>query len=78
MCGQMSGNPLYTQLLIGLGLRSLSVTPSAVPQIKRICRLIDVPQCEAIAARVLTLENARDIKNYLREELKKIAPELEA
>ncbi len=76
MCGQMSGNPLYTQLLIGLGLRSLSVTPSAIPEIKRLCRAVNVPQCEAIAQHVLTLENARDIKNYLREELKKIAPEL--
>ena len=32
MCGQMCGNPLYTMLLLGLGLRSLSVTPAAVPE----------------------------------------------
>ena len=28
MCGQMSGNPTYTMLLLGLGLRHFSVTPS--------------------------------------------------
>ena len=27
MCGQMSGNPLYTMLLLGMGLRRFSVTP---------------------------------------------------
>ncbi len=31
MCGQMSGSPLHTQLLIGLGLRQFSVTPGAIP-----------------------------------------------
>ena len=38
MCGQMSGNPLYTMLLLGMGLRSFSVTPAAIPEIKRVCR----------------------------------------
>ena len=31
----------------------------------------DHPECEEVAERVMTMENARDIKNYLREELKK-------
>jgi len=36
LCGQMSGSPLYAMLLLGLGLRQLSVTPSAIPEIKKI------------------------------------------
>ena len=28
MCGQMSGNPIYTMLLLGMGLRHFSVSPS--------------------------------------------------
>ena len=31
MCGQMSGNPIYSMLLLGMGLRQFSVTPSALP-----------------------------------------------
>ncbi len=31
MCGQMSGNPLYTMLLLGMGLRRFSVSPAAIP-----------------------------------------------
>ncbi len=75
VCGQMSGNTLYTQLLLGLGLRRFSVTPSAIPEIKRVCRSVSIDQCVSVAERVMTLENARDIKNYLREELKKVLPE---
>ena len=74
MCGQMSGNPLYTMLLLGLGLRSLSVTPSAVPEIKRVCRSVSIEQCERVASHAKSLENARDVKNYLKEELSKVFP----
>ncbi|QDT01407.1 phosphoenolpyruvate--protein phosphotransferase [Adhaeretor mobilis] len=76
MCGQMCGNPMYTMLLLGLGLRSMSVTPAAVPEIKRVCRSVSIAQCEAIAQHVMTLENARDIKTYLRDELSGVFPEL--
>lgn len=71
MCGQMSGSPLYTMLLLGMGLRRLSVTPGAIPEIKNICRQVTLAECEAVAARVMTMENARDVKSYLKEELKK-------
>lgn len=76
MCGQMCGNPMYTMLLLGLGLRSMSVTPAAVPEIKRICRSVSIAQCEEVAANVMSLDNARDIKTFLRDELSRVFPEL--
>jgi phosphotransferase system enzyme I (PtsI) len=75
LCGQMSGNPIYTMLLLGLGLRSFSVTPSAIPEIKNVCRKVTIEQCRAVAARAMSMENARDIKSYLKEELKKRVPQ---
>jgi phosphotransferase system enzyme I (PtsI) len=76
MCGQMCGNPLYTMLLLGIGLRSLSVTPAAIPEIKQVCRRVKLPACERVAKRALELESARDVKTYLKEELSKVLPEL--
>ena len=76
LCGQMSGNSLYTMLLLGLGLRQFSVPPSAIPEIKKVCRSVKIAQCEAVASHVLTLENARDIKSFLKEEFKKVLPEM--
>lgn len=75
VCGQMSGNPTYTMLLLGLGLRQLSVPPSSIPEIKKVCRSVTVPHCEAVAARVSQMEHAREIKHYLKEELRKVLPE---
>jgi phosphotransferase system enzyme I (PtsI) len=76
MCGQMCGNPLYTMLLLGLGLRSMSITPAALPEIKQVCRRVDIPNCERVAKRALELEGAPHIKTFLKEELAKVLPEV--
>ncbi len=75
LCGQMGGSPVYTMLLIGMGLRSLSVTPSAIPEIKRICRAVTVDQCRELAGRVREMDNAWEIKRLLREHLRKLSPD---
>ena len=75
MCGQMSSSPTYTMLLLGLGLRQLSATPSAIPELKKLCRSVTIPQCEAVAGRAMSMENAQNIKSYLKEELKRVLPE---
>jgi phosphotransferase system enzyme I (PtsI) len=76
LCGQMSANSTYTMLLLGLGLRQLSVAASAVPEIKRVCRSVSIDQCREVADRALALENARDVTSYLRQELQKVLPDL--
>lgn len=75
VCGQMSSNPFYTMLLIGLGLRRMSATPSAIPEVKKVCRSVTVQQCEQLAQRVMSLDSARDVTTCVREELKKVVPE---
>jgi phosphoenolpyruvate-protein phosphotransferase (PTS system enzyme I) len=72
LCGQMSGSPIYTMLLLGLGLRTLSVAPNNIPELKQLVRHLAIPQCEAVAQKALSLEHARDIKNYLKEELNRV------
>lgn len=76
LCGQMSSSTRYTMLLLGLGLRGLSVPPSAIPEIKSLCRQVTIEQCEQVARRALTMDHAREIEAFLREELRKAVPEL--
>jgi phosphotransferase system enzyme I (PtsI) len=75
VCGQMSAFPHYIMLLLGLGLRSLSVPPGSVPQIKQICRSVTLAQCAAVAQRALGMDSAREVDTYLRDELRRAAPE---
>jgi phosphoenolpyruvate-protein phosphotransferase (PTS system enzyme I) len=76
LCGQMSGSTTYTMLLLGMGLRQFSVTPSALPEIKSIIRRVTIDQCQAIARHVMSLESATSIKRYLKEQLKQAIPDL--
>jgi phosphotransferase system enzyme I (PtsI) len=75
VCGQMSSDPKFIPLLIGMGIRRLSVTPHSIPELKEVIRTMDVRQGEQIADHALSLELARDVENYLRGELKKICPD---
>ena len=36
VCGEMAGEKMYTKLLLGLGLRSFSMHPQVIPEIKNI------------------------------------------
>jgi phosphotransferase system enzyme I (PtsI) len=76
LCGQMSGMGMYTQLLLGLGLREFSVAPSSIPEIKKIIRSVNLVECEAVARQALQLENALEVTGYLTEQLKSRVPEL--
>ena len=76
MCGQMSGSTTYTMLLLGLGIRSLSVTPSAIPEVKKLCRSVSIEQCEALMHRTMQLDDARNVNQLLKSELHRAAPEL--
>ena len=76
VCGQMSSDPKFVPLLIGMGLRQLSTTPYAIPEVKEVIRNISIAQAEEIAAHVSKLELARDVENYLLGELHRISPDL--
>ncbi len=44
MCGEMAGDPRYTRLLLGLGLREFSMQPGALLEVKKVVRDSDLPQ----------------------------------
>jgi len=76
VCGEMSGEPVYTILLLGLGLRQLSVTPHNIPEIKKIIRSVSIPEATQVAQEALRMETARDVNNFLREQTRRILPEV--
>ncbi len=57
MCGEMAGDPLATGLLLGLGLDKFSMSAGAIPAIKARIRSATLAHCQALAARVLTLQS---------------------
>jgi len=74
LCGEMASVPEYTMLLLGLGLRSLSITPPALPEVKQIIRAVSIDQCRRVARKASTFDSDREVANYLRDQLSKAIP----
>jgi len=63
ICGEMAGDPLYTPILLGLELDGLSMTPLAVPRVKRIIRKSTVRESKELLKKAMTLSTAGEIEN---------------
>ncbi len=74
MCGEMAGDPLYTALLVGMGLTEFSVSPPSIPEIKKIIRNVNYERCKGIASQVHTLTEAGAVTDFLRERLAEDLP----
>lgn len=66
ICGEMAGNSALTQLLIGFGLRSFSVNPGELLDVKEAISLVRLPRAEDLARTVLELSTVQQIKDCLR------------
>ena len=69
LCGAMASDPLAACLLVGLGLRDLSMEAAAIPEIKEAIRRLTVPECEALAEQALLCDSAEAVEELLQREL---------
>jgi phosphotransferase system enzyme I (PtsI) len=53
ICGELAAAPKLTPLLLGLGVRSLSMNASAVPKVKQVIRSVEIDTCVRFARRVM-------------------------
>jgi len=67
ICGEMAGDPRYTALLLGLGLRELSVAPGEMLEVKSAIRSVMMVEAEALAARVLAAASVAEVEALLEE-----------
>ena len=65
VCGEIASDPEAVPILLGLGLRELSVTAAAVPNIKALVRQLDVSKTAAQLSETLTtLETAAAVREF--------------
>ena len=69
MCGEMAADPLMVPVLVGLGLRSFSMNPQAVPVVRALIRQLSFREAGQIARQAAKLVTARDVEEYLLERL---------
>ncbi|MFC1635641.1 phosphoenolpyruvate--protein phosphotransferase [Planctomycetota bacterium] len=76
LCGEMAAEPKYTMLLLGLGLRTLSLTPQTIPEIKKIIRSVTLVECEQLAKAALEADSAEQVLDSLVKKTRPLLPEI--
>ncbi|HET6149197.1 MAG TPA: phosphoenolpyruvate--protein phosphotransferase [Polyangia bacterium] len=69
ICGDMAGDPSLTWILIGLGLRELSMDPDRIPLVKAVVRGSSLAEAEEVTAQALALDSEVEIADLLRVRL---------
>ncbi|WP_242336325.1 MULTISPECIES: phosphoenolpyruvate--protein phosphotransferase [Anaeromyxobacter] len=67
ICGEMAGDPLHTELLLGLGLRAFSVAPGEMLEVKNAIRETRLDAARELAQRAVELGSAAEVEALLGE-----------
>ncbi|MES1206228.1 MAG: putative PEP-binding protein, partial [Pseudomonadota bacterium] len=79
ICGDMAGDPALTWLLLGLGLRDLSMDPHSIPMVKAIIRRSSLADAETLARAALESGSEQEIARLIRDAMgSRFAADLEA
>jgi phosphotransferase system enzyme I (PtsP) len=66
LCGEMAGHPLEAMALLGLGLRSISMTPAAIGPVKAMVRKLNVGEL-AVELQDRLGSSQRSLRPFLQE-----------
>jgi phosphotransferase system enzyme I (PtsI) len=76
MCGEMAGDPVMIPMLLGMGLDKFSMSPTAVPEVKKLIRSISIQEAREIKQKAFSFSTPWEIDNYVYSEAMKRFPEL--
>jgi phosphotransferase system enzyme I (PtsI) len=62
VCGEVAGNPKLVPLLLGFGLRSLSMSAASLPRVKQVIRTVEIDACARLARRVMEQSDPMQIR----------------
>ena len=75
-CGEMSGDPAISILLLGLEVDEISVSPVVLPKVKKAVRSVGYDEAKQIAQKALEFHTGFEVRQYLDNQLRHIAKDL--
>lgn len=75
ICGEMCSEPIYAILLLGLGLRSFSVSPISIPTVKRLIRQLNMRNAREVAQTCLSYETHEETERFIASRVKNLLPD---
>ncbi len=74
ICGDMAADPMLTWVLVGLGLRELSMDAASIPVVKSIVRASRMADAEALVQEALTLESEIEVRKLVERRMEEQLP----
>ena len=65
VCGEMAADPVLVGLLVGMGFRSFSMSPAAIPAVKRALLSFDSQKAAQVARQALGAGSAEAVRSLL-------------
>ena len=75
-CGELAGDPLFTPLLVGLGVQELSMSPGALPAIRRTIRRLSMAEAEALVQDIRQAADSNYTATRCKDLIARIAPSI--
>jgi phosphotransferase system enzyme I (PtsI) len=75
VCGEMAADPVQAIALIGIGIRTLSLTPASIPVVKSAIRSVRLDRVSEVMDEAKKLSSASEVESLLARELSSHAPE---
>lgn len=71
ICGEIGGDPLSIPILLGLGIDNLSMSPSVIPQARRIINSLSIKECKNLANKALKCATSEEVNKLVKNFLKR-------
>ncbi len=71
MCGEMAGDPVYSLVLVALGLDELSMTAGQIPVVKQIIRRVSRSESIELLNQAMEFSTAEEIERFVRTEMER-------
>lgn len=75
LCGEMASRPVCLLSLLGMGVRSLSMSPILIPTVRELARHATLAKAVEVLERVLRMKTSQEIQRYLSATLEATWPE---
>jgi phosphotransferase system enzyme I (PtsI) len=72
LCGEMSSNPFFAVLFLGMGYDQLSMNPRSIPPIRRLVRSVTARDARIIVEQAMTFSTAKEIADFLIAEVSRL------
>ncbi|MDM7924241.1 MAG: phosphoenolpyruvate--protein phosphotransferase [Pyrinomonadaceae bacterium] len=67
LCGEMAASPFYVPVLVGLGVRELSMNVNAIPGVRRLIAGIAYEEAVGLVETISTFRTTLDVENTVRK-----------